>query len=145
MNGDDWDIFAEEQGAAIQERRLFSLNSTKNRLHMMSPTSDDLNTSKKLAAYEAHSRCTPKFPMGLKLQFGSGNQPGSIDVFYSAHGNEEEALFMGEDSLPMIGKEQYAKRNIRGLRSITQETKDESVTTIQPISGPELRPLDFGS
>ena len=36
-------------------------------------------------------------------------------------------------------------RNARGLRSITQETKDESMATIQPVTVPELRPFDFGS
>ena len=147
MNGDDWDIIAEEQGVAIQERRLFSLNSTKNRRHLLSPTSDDLNVSKKLASgNDANSRCTPKFPVGLKLQFGSGPHPSSMEMFYSSRGYEEETLLLGEDSLPVIGKDRGSvNRNARGLRSITQETKDESMATIQPVTVPELRPFDFGS
>ena len=144
MNGEDWDIIAEEQGAAIQERRLFSLNSTKNR-RVLSPTNEELNASRKLASgNEANSRCTPKFPLGFKLQFGNGYQ-GSFDLFYSSPGNDEEGLFSGEEALPIVGKERSINRNIRALLPITQETKDESMVTVQPASVPELRVFDSGS
>ena len=144
LAGEDWDIIAEEQGAAVQEKRLFSLNSTKNKGQLFSPNNEDLNGSKKFVMPNGQpSLQTPKFPAGMKLQFGSG--VGSMEIFYSSLGNEEEGAYSGEESLPIIGKERRINPNIKALRPITQETKDESLGTIPRVSVPELRPFDFAS